>query len=112
MKILIMILSALVIVSFAPAPHEHTVYWTRIAVQTGAPLQQECNQDTARTNRLRYAYHSAPITDPIGYPFGWVETWNCAGDEITSAQDFLARVATMQADAAAYRAAHPIGGAP
>lgn len=102
-KLLAIILLAAPLVSFAPAPERATVYWTRIAVHRGA---QACTWETAPA-RL-----SQQIVDPIGYPFGHVSAWSCSGDSQAVIAELAARAAEMQAAAATYRAAHPIGGAP
>lgn len=107
MKYLIALLCVLPLINLAPAPPAHAVYWTRIAVQTSAPLQQECTFDTAPPS----ARLSAAIVDPIGYPFGMVQAWSCTGDTVAVANELAARASAMQAEAATYRAAHPVKGA-
>lgn len=102
-RILVTILLALPLVSFAPVPHAHTVYWTRIGVSSGARVQA-CTFETAP------AKLSAQIEDPIGYPFGFVQAWSCSGNGLAVAQELETRATAMQAEAQAYRLAHPIGG--
>jgi hypothetical protein len=104
-KICILLL-ALPLLSIAPLPAVPTIYWTRIAVQTSAPLAQACTWETAPA-RLQQQ-----IEDPIGYPFGQVRAFSCAGDSAAVVAELADRAAAMQAEAAAYRLAHPIGGAP
>lgn len=106
MKLLIAILLALPLLSLAPAPATHTVYWTRLAVSRSARVQA-CTFETAPAG----AKLSTPIFDPIGYPYGFVQAFSCSGDGLAVATELQQRVATMQAEAAAYRAAHPITGA-
>lgn len=105
MKRIVIILFALpLLLSVAPAPTEQpTVYWTRISVIQTAQ-QQSCTWETAPA-RLRQA-----IEDPIGYPYGEVSAWSCTGDTSAVIAELTSRAAEMQAAAAAYRAAHPIGG--
>jgi hypothetical protein len=104
-RTLIVLLLALPILSFAPPPAAPPpVYWTRIAVQTSALVAQDCTFETA-TARLQQ-----PIFDPAGYPFGEVRAWSCTGDALAVARELESRAAAMQADARAYREAHPIGG--
>jgi hypothetical protein len=55
---------------------------------------------------------SAQIEDPIGYPYGFVTAFSCSGDALAVARELQTRAGAMQAEAAAYRANHPIGGAP
>lgn len=105
MKYLIALFLALPLLSLAPAPPAHAVYWTRLAVQTSAPPAQECTFETANA-RLRQE-----VADPIGYPFGNVTAFSCSGDTQAVIAELETRVATMQAEAAAYRSAHPITGA-
>ena len=105
-RILIMLLGVLPLVSFAPVPRaRHTVYWTRLAIQTGAPRAQECSYESTETH-LRQ-----PIFDPISYPYGFVQAYSCTGDALAVARELAERAAAMQAEAAAYRQAHPITGA-
>ncbi|MDQ2995711.1 MAG: hypothetical protein M3R61_01455 [Chloroflexota bacterium] len=113
MKQLFMLLLALPLLSVAPVPAaQPAVYWTRIAVQTSAlrpelvegPLVQACTWETAPA-RLQQQ-----IDDPIGYPFGFVQAFSCAGDSAAAVAELADRAAAMQAEAAAYRQAHPIGG--
>jgi hypothetical protein len=103
-KMVIAILLALPLVSFAPVPAEApTVYWTRISIVQTAQ-QPSCTWETAPA-RLRQQ-----IEDPIGYPFGQVSAWSCSGDAQAVVAELAERAAAMQAEAAAYRQAHPIGG--
>lgn len=101
-KLLILLL-ALPLLSVSPVPAaQPTVYWTRIAVQTSA---QACTFETAAA-RLTLA-----IEDPIGYPYGQVSAFSCDGDSAAVVAELQERASAMQAEAAAYRQAHPIGGA-
>lgn len=111
MKALIIFLLALPLLSVAPIPQSHT-YQARLAVrgpvivQThAAPVAQACTFETASA-RLRQM-----IEDPIGYPYGQVAAFSCTGDVQAVIDELETRTATMQAEAAAYRASHPIGGA-
>lgn len=104
MKTLLILLLALPLLSIAPVPAaQPTVYWTRIAVQTSAPLTQVCTFETAPA-RLQQQ-----IDDPIGYPFGLVRAFSCDGDSAAVIAELADRAAAMQAEARAYRAQHPIG---
>lgn len=109
-KILLAILLALPLLSVAPSPP--TVYHLSLAVrgpstiQTVARTAQACTFETAPA-RLR-----ATIEDPIGYPYGQVTAFSCSGDVQAVIAELESRTATMQAEAAAYRASHPIAGAP
>lgn len=104
-RILAIILLAIPLLSVAPVPAAApAVYWTRIAIQTSAPAVQACTFETAPpTARL-----SAPIFDPIGYPYGSVQAWSCSGDTLAVANELAERASAMQAAAAAYRQAHPL----
>lgn len=105
MKIFLILLLALPLLSASPVPaNAPTVYWTRLAVQTSAPLNQACTWETAQA-RLSLA-----IEDPIGYPFGQVQAFSCDGDSAAVVAELQTRAAAMQAQARAYREAHPIGG--
>lgn len=98
-KALIALLFALPLLSIAPAPQPPTVYWTRLAVQTGA---QQCTWEVAPA-RLRQE-----IADPAGIPYGNVAAWSCSGDSVAVVAELAERAAAMHAEAAAYRAAHPL----
>ena len=102
MKILIVIIMALPLMSLAPVPAPvPAVYTARITIVQSAMLQG-CTFETA-TSRLRQE-----ISDPIGYPYGFVQAWSCSGDGLAVASELAQRASDMQAQAAAYRAAHPI----
>lgn len=107
-KILIALMLALPLVSFAPAPRVLLSTGSRPAARTIpyplSPIPQACTWETASA-RLRQQ-----IEDPIGYPFGHVEAWSCDGDSQAVIAELSRRVAEMQAQAADYRAAHPIAG--
>ena len=124
-KTLIVILLALPLVSFAPAPsplpnaqivrptvqtivvpRQARIERVHLAIQTSAPAVQACTFETAP------AKLSAQIEDSIGYPYGVVSAWSCTGDALAVARELQTRAGAMQAEAQAYRAAHPIGGAP
>jgi hypothetical protein len=106
MKRLLLILLALPLLSVAPVPAPApAVYWTRLTIQTGAPLRQPCTFETANA-RLQQQ-----IEDPIGYPYGMVRAFSCSGDAAGVIAELQTRAAAMQAAAAVYRQAHPIGGA-
>lgn len=105
-KILVTILLALPLVSFAPVPRTHMETGSRPAAHTilhlPSPSLQQCTWETAPA-RLRQA-----IEDPIGYPFGSVAAWSCDGDTGAVIAELQTRAAAMQSAAAAYRASHPI----
>lgn len=103
-RTLVVVLLALPLLSIAPARNATapTVYTLRLAVQTSAPLVQPCNFETAPA-RLEQQ-----ISDPAGIPFGLVRAWSCSGDSAAVIAELNERATTMQAEAAAYRAAHPI----
>jgi hypothetical protein len=104
-KLFVVILIGGSLVSFAPAPAAPPiVYRTWLAIPQVAPQPQACTWETAPA-RLRQQ-----IEDPIGYPFGEVSAWSCAGDSQAVIAELAQRAAEMQAQAAAYRASHPIGG--
>jgi len=108
MKALLIILLCLPLLAPARAPASVVpsapqIYRVRLAVARSARTQA-CTFDTA-TSRLRQE-----IADPIGYPYGFVTAWSCTGDGFAVAQELATRASAMQAEAAAYRAAHPIVG--
>ena len=124
-RILVTILLALPLVSFAPVPaplplamivqhristtvvpRARTIERVRLAIQTGAPTPQACTFETAQSKL------SVAIADPIGYPYGFVTAFSCSGDGLAVANELAQRAAALQAEAAAYRAAHPIAGRP
>jgi hypothetical protein len=105
MKTLLAILLALPLLSVAPVPTaQPTVYWTRLTI-VQSPQQQACTFEIA-TARLQQQ-----IDDPIGYPYGMVRAFSCAGDAQAVIAELESRAAAMQAEARAYREQHPIGGA-
>lgn len=99
-KLLIVLILALPLLSLAPAPHP-TYHATLAIVQ--AAQQPSCTYSTAPA-RLRQE-----IADPAGIPFGNVAAWSCDGDSQAVIAELAARASAMQAQAAVYRAAHPIG---
>lgn len=102
MKTVIILLLALPLLSIAPVPApQHAVYWTRISIVQSV-AQPACTWETAPA-RLRQQ-----IDDPIGYPYGVVAAWSCSGDSAAVVADLAERASQMQAEAATYRAAHPI----
>jgi hypothetical protein len=104
-KLLVIILLALPLLSVSPVPAAApTVYHARISIVQSAQTQA-CTFETASTKL------SAQIEDPIGYPYGVVESFSCTGDGLAVANELAERASAMQAEAATYRAAHPIGGA-
>ena len=105
-RTLITILLTLPLLSLAPvpAPAPATYHAHITVVQTAQ--QPGCTWETAPA-RLRQT-----IEDPIGYPFGEVVAWSCSGDSAAVIAELEIRADQMQAEAAAYRAAHPIAGAP
>lgn len=124
-RTLIAILIGLSLVSFAPVPatlpaaiivrqpvqtivtpRAATVYRVRLAVKTSAPVQQECSYELAPPT----ARQSALIFDFIGYPYGSVAAFSCSGDSLAVARELIQRADQMQAEATAYRQAHPITG--
>lgn len=58
-------------------------------------------------------YENAParfrevIIDPAGAPYGEIAAWSCTGAQ-SAIDEFQSRKVEMQAQAAAYRAAHPM----
>jgi hypothetical protein len=111
MKALMVLLLALPLLSFNPPVSplkggEHAVHWTRIAVQTSAPLVQPCSFETA-TARLEQQ-----ISDPAGIPFGLVRAWSCSGDVRSVIAELQSRQSAMEVEAANYRAAHPLHSPP
>ncbi len=104
-RILVTILLALPLLSVAPVPAARapTVYRVRLTIAS-APAQQACTWETAPA-RL-----SQQIEDPIGYPYGQVTAFSCDGDSAAVIAELNERAAAMQAEAATYRAAHPIRG--
>jgi len=101
-KPLIAILLTLPLLSVSPVPTaQPAVYHARIGIVQSA-RQQDCTWETAPA-RLRQQ-----IEDPIGYPYGVVSAWSCAGDSAAVVAELAQRAAQMQADASAYRAAHPV----
>jgi hypothetical protein len=76
----------------------------RIIPRLPSSVLQACTYEIAPA-RLRQQ-----IEDPIGYPYGVVTAFSCDGDAQAVIAELSRRVAEMQAAAAAYRAAHPIGG--
>lgn len=113
MKYILMILLCLPLLSLAPVPaalppatiarHPVSTIVTPRA-RAARPPFQACTWETAPA-RLRQQ-----IEDPIGYPYGEVSAWSCAGDSAAVVAELNQRVRAMQAEAAAYRAAHPIVG--
>ena len=108
-RILVTILLALPLLSIAPVPaptadrRPPTAAWAPLTVIIHAPPRaQSCTWETAQA-RLRQQ-----IEDPIGYPFGTVEAWSCDGDSAAVVAELASRASAMQAEAAAYRASHPI----
>lgn len=103
-KLLILLL-ALPLLSIAPVPASvPTVYWTRLTI-VQSPQQASCTFETANARLTQQ------IDDPIGYPFGQVQAFSCAGDAQAVIAELADRAAAMQAAARAYREQHPIGGA-
>lgn len=106
-KILVTILLALPLIAPAPLPAARPiVHRTYLAIpqRAAAARQQSCTYETA-PSKLR-----AEIADPLGIPYGNVTAWSCAGDGLAVATELAQRASAMRDAAAAYRAAHPIGG--
>jgi hypothetical protein len=104
-KILVTILLLPALLSIAPIPAPRPiVHRTYLAIPQRAPVAQACTYETA-PSKLR-----AEIADPIGIPYGSVAAWSCDGDGLAVATELAQRAAAMHDAAAAYRAAHPIGG--
>jgi len=100
---LLMLLLALPLLSVAPIPAvQPTIYWTRVMIVQSP--QQSCSFETALA-RLQQT-----IEDPIGYRFGHVQAFSCDGDSAAVVAELAARASAMQAEARAYREAHPIAG--
>lgn len=103
-RTLLAILLALPLLSVAPVPRQTlTVYHARISF-VQSPLEQPCTFETAPA-RLQQQ-----IEDPIGYPYGFVTAFSCSGDSAAVVAELAERASAMQAEARAYRLAHPIGG--
>lgn len=103
-RTLLAILLALPLLSVAPVPAPlPAVYHAQIAIVQSA-AQQACTFETAPA-RLQQQ-----IEDPIGYPYGFVTAFSCSGDSAAVVAELAERAGAMQAEAAAYRQAHPIGG--
>jgi hypothetical protein len=101
---LLALLLTVPLLSLAPVPApQPAIYRAHITIVQTAQ-QIGCTWETAPA-RLRQT-----IEDPIGYPFGEVLAWSCSGDSAAVIAELETRAAAMQADAAAYRAAHPIAG--
>ena len=98
-KALFTLLLALPLLSLAPAPP--TIYHTTVAIVQAAH-QPGCTWETAPA-RLRQQ-----ISDPYGWPYGEVAAWSCSGNSQAVIAELQARASAMRAEAAAYRAAHPI----
>lgn len=101
-RLFIVLLALPLLLSVAPVPAAApAVYHAQIAIVQRA-MQADCTFETAPA-RLRQA-----IEDPIGYPYGEVSAWSCSGDAAGVVAELASRAAEMQAQAAAYRQAHPI----
>lgn len=111
MRTFLVILLALPLVSFAPAPAplERAIVMRPVLSSVVTPRAQACDEAAARQSGtvLRQV-----VTDPAGAPFGEVKAWSCSSDAAAAIAELRERQVAMQAEAAAYRAAHPIGGAP
>lgn len=109
-RTLLAILLALPLLSVAPVPIARPpaalpIPWAQFMLVTHAPrAAQACTWETAPA-RLQQQ-----IEDPIGYPFGMVQAFSCDGDSAAVIAELQTRAAALQADARAYRQAHPIGG--
>lgn len=101
-RVFIALLLALPLLSIAPVPAARpAVYHARLTIVQTAQAQG-CTWETAPA-RLEQT-----IEDPIGYPYGVVTAFSCAGDAQAVIDELAQRAREMQAEAAAYRAAHPI----
>jgi len=95
---------ALPLLSIAPLPApQPAIYHAQITIVQSA-VQQACTWETAPA-RLQQQ-----IEDPIGYPYGVVSAFSCDGDSAAVVAELATRASAMQAEARAYRQAHPIGG--
>ncbi len=111
-RTLILILLALPLVtSFAPVPHTPVTYHARIAIHTASIVQTRVSVAQACTWEIAPARLRQQVEDPIGYPYGIVSAWSCSGDTQAVIAELAERASAMQAEAAAYRQAHPITGA-
>lgn len=109
MKTFWIILSALLLVSFAPAPAPlDPAIVARPLLSSVVIPRQACDEAAARQSGtvLRQI-----VIDPAGAPYGEVRAWSCTGDASAAIAELRELQAAMQQEAAAYRAAHPIGGA-
>lgn len=87
MKILVIILFSFLLTSFAPVPKA-----------------QQCSVQDARQFGT---YLRQIVYDPTGVPYGEVAAWTCGNAE-GAITELRSRIAEMQAQAATYRAEHPI----
>lgn len=109
-RLLLLLLLFLSLSSFGTAPsipEPDRVYLLRLPVFS-SPTLQECTSELARQSGgivLREV-----VSDPEGLPYGEVSAWRCSND-LGSSQEALeelkSRIATMEGEADAYRAAHP-----
>lgn len=111
MKTFWIILLALPLVSFAPAPAplDPAIVARPVLSTIVTPRVQVCDAQQARQSGtvLRQI-----VYDPSGAPYGEVSAWSCSGDASGAITELKERQTTMEAEAAAFRIAHPIGGAP
>ena len=90
--------------SSSSSPRTIAVQWRHIVTRPAARArpQHACNYETAP-----FRLGPQQVVDPIDYPYGEVIAWSCV-DAQTAIAEFNARLTAMQAQAAAYRAAHPV----
>jgi len=81
-------------------PRASAIYRVQLAIQTGAPVAQECTYQNASARRLEIVY------DDVGMgpaPFGQISAWSC-NSYIEMAETYDTALREMQAHIAAYHA--------
>jgi hypothetical protein len=103
--LLLALLPSLISAAPAPVPLGSSSSSPRTIVTRPAARarpQHACNYETAP-----FRLGPQQVVDPIDYPYGEVIAWSCVNAQ-TAIAEFNARLTAMQAQAAAYRAAHPV----
>jgi hypothetical protein len=107
MKTLLIILLTLPLVSVAPAPPQldRAIVARPILSSVVTPRVQACDEATARQfgTVLRQI-----VLDPKGVPYGEVKAWSCGADASGAIAELQTRQSALEAEAAAYRQAHPL----
>src|SRR5437868_15341706 len=102
MRTFLIILLAIPLVSFAPAPPalERAIVARPVLSSIVIP-RQACDEAAARQSGtvLRQV-----VSDPAGVPFGEVRAWTCSGDSTSAIAELRELQAAMQQQAATYRA--------